>query len=128
LFPGEKTKISIKSFRRTEDEAKSASSVLDSWTEESAQDFQQSMEHEQSSKTGVQESSEYKVQGEASASWGWGSASLSGSYNQLNVRTVNERNFDNVTMSAEIIGQVKIGFKTETFPPVTTAAALPAGG
>jgi hypothetical protein len=56
----------------------------------------------------------------ASAGWGWGSASLGVDYNQLNVRTVNESSFDNVTMSAEIIGQVKINFKTETFPPITT--------
>lgn len=56
------------------------------------------------------------------ASWGWGSASASANYNQLNVNTMNESSFDSVTMSTEIIGQVKLQFKTETFPPVVTEA------
>jgi hypothetical protein len=90
--------------------------------------FNVSATSEQARQASQYHSDSLGISARASASWGWGSASLSGSYNQLNVRTVNERNFDNVTMSAEIIGQVKIGFKTETFPPVTTAAALPAGG
>jgi hypothetical protein len=47
----------------------------------------------------------------------WGSARAGGSWNQLNVNTVNEQSFDSLTMSAEMIGQVKIRFKTETFPP-----------
>jgi len=56
----------------------------------------------------------------AKAGWGWGSASVGANYQQMNVRTVNESSFDSVTMSAEIIGQVKLQFKTETFPPITT--------
>lgn len=55
-----------------------------------------------------------------SAGWGWGRVSAGVSYSNLNVKTVNESSFDSVTMSAEIIGQVKIQFKTETFPPVVT--------
>ena len=58
----------------------------------------------------------------ATAGWGWGSASLGASYNQMNVSAVNESSFDSVTMSAEIIGQVRIKFRTETFPPITTSA------
>jgi hypothetical protein len=50
----------------------------------------------------------------------WGRASAGASWNQVNVRTVNESSFDSLTMSTEIIGQVKINFKTETFPPITT--------
>jgi hypothetical protein len=57
----------------------------------------------------------------ASAGWGWGKASLGVDYTHLNVSTMNESSFDNVTMNAEIIGQVQINFKTETFPPITTA-------
>jgi hypothetical protein len=77
LLPGERTKISVKTYLRTETDAKRASSILDSFTEESATDFQTTMESEQSSKNLVEESSHYKVGAEAKAGWGWGSAKVS---------------------------------------------------
>ncbi|WP_424098651.1 hypothetical protein [Moorena producens] len=52
----------------------------------------------------------------ASARWGWGRASVGANFNKLKVKATNESSFDNVTMSNEIIGQVKIRFRTETFP------------
>ncbi|MGB7441133.1 MAG: hypothetical protein WA919_08710 [Coleofasciculaceae cyanobacterium] len=52
------------------------------------------------------------------ASWGWGRASVGASYNNLNVKAVNESSFDSLTMSTEIIGQVKLRFRTESFPPI----------
>ncbi|AOX03275.1 hypothetical protein BJP34_30970 [Moorena producens PAL-8-15-08-1] len=54
----------------------------------------------------------------ASARWGWGRASVGANFNKLKVKATNESSFDNVTMSTEIIGQVKIRFRTETFPIV----------
>jgi hypothetical protein len=51
----------------------------------------------------------------------FGRVNAGASWNQVNVRTVNESSFDSLTMTAEIIGQVKINFKTETFPPAVTA-------
>ncbi|NEO33332.1 MAG: hypothetical protein F6K36_23485 [Symploca sp. SIO3C6] len=54
----------------------------------------------------------------ARAGWGWGRASVGGSYSKLNVKAVNESSFDSLTMSTEIIGQVKLRFRTETFSPV----------
>jgi hypothetical protein len=36
----------------------------------------------------------------------------------MKVNTVDTESFDSVTMSAEIIGQVKINFRTESFAPV----------
>lgn len=77
LLPGERTTISVKTYQRTATEAKRASSILDSFTEESATDFQSTMESEQSSKNLVEESFNYKVGGEAKAGWGWGSAKIS---------------------------------------------------
>jgi hypothetical protein len=55
-------------------------------------------------------------------SGGWGPVSVSAgaSYSKLNVSAVNEGSFNSVNMTAEMIGQVKLNFKTETFPPVTT--------
>lgn len=75
LLPGEKTRISIKSYTRSETDAKNASNILDSFSEESSQDFEKSMASEQSNKKNYDETWNYKVGIEAKASWGWGSAS-----------------------------------------------------
>ncbi len=58
------------------------------------------------------------VQGNASAQWGWGKASVSGGYqaSNLSVKAVNERSMSAVNMSADIMGEVRINFRTETFP------------
>ena len=74
LLPGEKTKISVKSYTRSETDAKDASSILDSFTDESSTDFEKSMADEQSNKKNYDETWNYKVGAEAKASWGWGSA------------------------------------------------------
>jgi hypothetical protein len=47
LLPGEKTTISVKSYTKTETEAKSASSILDSFSHDSSQDFENSVQAEQ---------------------------------------------------------------------------------
>lgn len=78
MFPGEKTKISIKTYTRTESDAKSASSILDSVTEESADDFESAVQSEQSEKEQSTESFEYSANVESEAAWGWGSAKVSG--------------------------------------------------
>jgi hypothetical protein len=78
LLPGEKTKISVKSYTRRTTDAKQASSILDSFTKESADDFESSMSQEQSDKKTESENFEYHAEAEASASWGWGSAKVSG--------------------------------------------------
>ena len=78
LLPGEKTKISVKSYTRRTEDQKAASSILDSFTTESADDFENSMSAEQSDKRSESENFEYHAEAEASASWGWGSAKVSG--------------------------------------------------
>ena len=62
-----------------------------------------------------QEANPY-IRGRAVA--GWGNVSAGASHNKLTVKPVNESSLDAVTMSSDIIGQVKIRFKTEKFPPV----------
>ncbi|AKI98974.1 hypothetical protein ATI61_106353 [Archangium gephyra] len=44
-------------------------------------------------------------------------ASFGYSSSNMHVSTVDESTFDDTTMTAEIIGQVKINFRTESFPP-----------
>lgn len=78
LMPGEKTKISVKTFSKRESDEKSASSVLDSFTQESSDDFESSLQAEQSDKTSYNETFEYNAQADASASWGWGKANVAG--------------------------------------------------
>jgi len=62
----------------------------------------------------------------ANARWGWGSASIGAGYSNLNVRTANETSTASITMSTEMIGEVNIKFRTETFtpyePPIVKAA------
>ncbi len=76
LLAGEETTISIKSYQRTEATSKQASSILDSYTTESATEFAQAVEREQSYKENYQDSFNYNVNGGTNASWGWGSASI----------------------------------------------------
>lgn len=76
LLPGEKTKISIKTYSRKETSIKNASSILDSFDQSSAQDFESSVQTEQSDKRSSSENMSYYVDAEASFNWGWGSASV----------------------------------------------------
>ncbi|MFF2875084.1 hypothetical protein ACFVR2_02050 [Gottfriedia sp. NPDC057991] len=78
LLPGEKTKISVKTYHKTETSSKQASSILDSFTSESSEDFENAVSSENSTKQNESESFEYHAEAEAEASWGWGSAKVSG--------------------------------------------------
>jgi hypothetical protein len=55
------------------------------------------------------------VKGEAN--FLWGKINGGANWNMVNVSAVNEASFDSLTMSTEMIGQVEINFRTETFPP-----------
>lgn len=78
LLPGERTKISVRTFLKSEEEKKSASSILDSFTEESASDFEETIANEHSSRETYEQSFEYFAEAEAKASWGWGNAKVKG--------------------------------------------------
>jgi hypothetical protein len=78
LLPGEKTKISTRTYTKTVEQRKQASSILDSITDESTKDFENTLATEQSNKSAYEETFSYEVNGKAEASWGWGSAEVSG--------------------------------------------------
>ncbi|MFC4775267.1 Ig-like domain-containing protein [Paenibacillus sp. GCM10023252] len=80
LLPGERSKISIRSYAQNETTAKSAATILDSVTDEISEEFENSIAREQADKKNYNESNEYKIEGEAGVSWGWGSASISAGY------------------------------------------------
>lgn len=77
LLPGEKTKISVKSYLKQSTESKQSSSILDSVTQESADEFERTLQSEQSNKQATEESYEYhgEIEGEA----GWFFASIKAS-------------------------------------------------
>jgi hypothetical protein len=78
LLPGEKTTMSISSYKRSETKSVKASSILDSYTEEKADEFESTVMAEQSSQDNTTKNREYHAEAEAKASWGWGSAKVSG--------------------------------------------------
>ncbi len=78
LLPGEKTKITVKTFKKTLVDNKQSSSILDSYTQESADEFEDTLNKEQTNKQVQQEKLSWHVEAEVSASWGWGSAKVSG--------------------------------------------------
>ncbi len=78
LLPGEKTTISVETYTKTESTTKSASSIFDSFSNESSDDFEKSLQKEQSNKSAYNETFSYHAEAEAKASWGWGSAKVSG--------------------------------------------------
>ncbi|NES67176.1 MAG: hypothetical protein F6K24_18955 [Okeania sp. SIO2D1] len=52
----------------------------------------------------------------------WWRVKASTDNTNINVNSMNEKSFDSTTMSTEMIGQVKIRFKTESFPPYEPSA------
>ena len=99
LLPGESTKVSIKTYRQRESTSKKSSSVLDSVSTESADDFQKSLQEEQSNQTEFQKSKEYYADVKAKARWGWGSASakagIKGASNSVRQEAI--KNISNAT-------------------------------
>jgi hypothetical protein len=76
LLPGEKTKISVRSFTRTEETRAQSSSILDSFTQESSDDFESSLGRENTDKQNYDQNFKYYVDASAEASWGFGSCSV----------------------------------------------------
>jgi hypothetical protein len=78
LLPGEKTTISMKTWKSTETTTKQASSILDSYSRDSSDSFEDSVQNESSSKEANSEASEWHAEASVSASF-WGlKASASG--------------------------------------------------
>ena len=79
LLPGEKTTISVKSWTKSTESRKEGASIVDSDATEAAESFEDAINAEQSHKEANSESTNYSIEGKASASWGWGTASLGAS-------------------------------------------------
>lgn len=79
LFPGEKTAVRVKTYQRQSETRKQASSILDSFTQDSADEFEQAISTEHTDKEAHAESQEYKADVHAEQGWGGGKASVNAS-------------------------------------------------
>jgi hypothetical protein len=80
--------------------------------------FQVTSTEEQKTQQAKYHQDGFSVGVRARAGWGWGSASVGANYANLNVNTVNETSTASISMTTEMIGKVKIKFRTETFAPI----------
>lgn len=78
LLPGERHEIEIKTYKRSKRTASEASSILDSFEETRAEEFQSDLSSENTSQNTETENFNYQAEAEASATWGWGQATASG--------------------------------------------------
>ena len=78
LLPGERHEIEIKTYKRSKQSTTEASSILDSFEQTSAEEFQNDLTSENSAKNNSTENFSFQAQAQASATWGWGSANASG--------------------------------------------------
>ncbi len=77
LLPGERTKLTIKTASKTATTTKESQSILDSYSKESASEFENSLSEEKSNRSSSSDEQSYHASVEASGSWGFGSASAS---------------------------------------------------
>lgn len=80
LLPGEKTKLSLKTYRRSTETTKQSSSVLDAFSSQIAEDFQEAVESETTNKEAASRHDEGYVEAELTGNWGTGSAKVSGGF------------------------------------------------
>lgn len=78
--------------------------------------FQVSSKETNTSSTSNTNSRSFGGSLKAGASWGWGNASVSAYYNQLNVSTVDQTSVGNIETLTQMSGQVIIKFKTDYKP------------
>ncbi len=72
LLPGEETEIAIKTWKKSSTSIKEASSILDSYTEEKADEFEQNLQREFSNTVVQEESDTFNVNASVKATYGAG--------------------------------------------------------
>ncbi|MGB0372621.1 MAG: hypothetical protein ACPGN3_14905 [Opitutales bacterium] len=81
LLPGESTTISLKTWQSSTESKKESSSIIDSHEQSARERFADTVQSETTDKTTADETLAWNVSPEASASWGWGKAKVSGGAN-----------------------------------------------
>lgn len=75
LLPGEETEISIKTWKKSITSIKESSSVLDSYTEEKADEFERNIQNESSQTSRIEQSDTFSINASLKSTWG-GSADM----------------------------------------------------
>ncbi|TLM79353.1 hypothetical protein ACONUD_13340 [Microbulbifer harenosus] len=78
LLPGETTKISMRTWQSTKESRQESSSIIDSHEQSARERFADKIQNETTDKQTKSKTEEWHVEAEVSASWGFGSASVSG--------------------------------------------------
>jgi len=78
LLPGEETKITLKTWRSMKTTRKEATSIIDSHEGSASTRFAEAIQQETSEKRTESTREAWQVEANVDASWGWGSASVSG--------------------------------------------------
>lgn len=78
LLPGEEMTMRIRTWRSSEMSTKESSSIFDSATVEAKDRFHSAVQRETTDKQTQTSQTEWHVEAEVGASWGWGSANVSG--------------------------------------------------
>ncbi|WP_299594910.1 hypothetical protein [uncultured Microbulbifer sp.] len=78
LLPGETTRISMRTWQSTKESREESSSIIDSHEQSARERFADKIQNETTDKQTKSKTEEWHVEAEVSASWGFGSASVSG--------------------------------------------------
>jgi hypothetical protein len=78
LLPGESTTISLKTWQSSKQSIQESSSIIDSHEQAARDRFANTVQNETTDKATHSSTEKWQVEAEASASWGWGSAKVSG--------------------------------------------------
>lgn len=78
LLPGESTTISLKTWQSTQESIEQSSSIIDSHEQSARERFADKVQSETTDKATSSKTEEWHVEAEAKASWGFGSAKVSG--------------------------------------------------
>jgi len=78
LLPGEATTISLKTWQSTKESIEQSSSIIDSHEQSARERFADKVQNETTDKATKSKTEEWHVEAEAKASWGFGSAKVSG--------------------------------------------------
>ncbi len=124
LLPGEKTRISITTYRNSTETSTTTNSIFDSYTTETADEFESAIQSENSSTEGKDKTVEWHVEAEASGNWGVGSASVSGGASgstnttredfAKNVSTASEKHAQTASAQRDISVNTTTSATTET--------------
>jgi hypothetical protein len=78
LLPGESTTISIRTWQSSRQSIQESSSIIDSHEQSARERFADTIQNETTDKATKSKTEKWHVEAEAKASWGWGSAKVSG--------------------------------------------------